>query len=55
MTHTFTPEHKAKLEQYLATHDLPEGLGTERKCLFHCSYQSCHIWDTYRSNSRLHV
>ena len=29
MTQTFTQEHRAKLEEYLTTHTLPKGLGTE--------------------------
>jgi hypothetical protein len=55
MTQTFTQEHKAKLEQYLATHTLPSGTRHKGKCLLNRSYQSCHIWETYRRHSRLHV
>jgi hypothetical protein len=29
VTQTFTQEHRAKLEEYLATHTLPSGLGTK--------------------------
>jgi hypothetical protein len=40
MTHTFTPEHKAKLEQYLATHILPSGLGTKESA---CSIAAINL------------
>ena len=40
MTQTFTQEHKAKLEQYLATHTLPSGLGTEESA---CSIAAINL------------
>jgi hypothetical protein len=40
MTQTFTQEHKAKLEQYLATHTLPSGLGTEESA---CSLAAINL------------
>jgi hypothetical protein len=40
MRQTFTPEHKAKLEQYLATHTLPNGLGTEESA---CSIAAINL------------
>ena len=40
MTQTFTPEHKAKLEQYLATHTLPSGLGTKESA---CSLAAINL------------
>jgi hypothetical protein len=40
MTHTFTQEHKAKLEQYLATHILPSGLGTKESA---CSIAAINL------------
>jgi hypothetical protein len=40
MTLTFTQEHRAKLEQYLATHDLPEGLGDEESA---CSIAAINL------------
>ena len=30
MTKIFTTEHRTKLEQYLAEHELPSGLGSEQ-------------------------
>ena len=40
MTQTFTQEHKAKLEQYLATHTLPSGLGTKESA---CSLAAINL------------
>jgi hypothetical protein len=40
MTQTFTQEHRAKLEQYLATHTLPSGLGTKESA---CSIAAINI------------
>jgi hypothetical protein len=40
MTQTFTQEHKAKLEQYLATHILPSGLGTKESA---CSIAAINL------------
>jgi hypothetical protein len=40
MTQTFTQEHRAKLEQYLATHDLPEGLSVEESA---CSIAAINL------------
>ncbi len=40
MTQTFTPEHKAKLEQYLATHTLPSGLGSKESA---CSIAAINL------------
>jgi hypothetical protein len=40
MTQTFTQEHKAKLEQYLATHTLPSGLGTKESA---CSIAAINL------------
>ena len=35
----YTPETRAKLEDYLATHDLPKGLGNEESA---CSIAATH-------------
>jgi hypothetical protein len=40
MTQTFTQEHKAKLEQYLATHTLPSGLGSKESA---CSLAAINL------------
>jgi hypothetical protein len=40
MTQTFTQKHKAKLEQYLATHILPKGLGTKESA---CSIAAINL------------
>jgi regulator of protease activity HflC (stomatin/prohibitin superfamily) len=40
MTQTFTPEHKAKLEEYLATHILPSGLGRKESA---CSIAAINL------------
>jgi hypothetical protein len=40
MTQTFTQKHKAKLEQYLATHTLPKGLGTKESA---CSIAAINL------------
>jgi hypothetical protein len=40
MTQTFTQEHRAKLEQYLATHTLPSGLGTKESA---CSIAAINL------------
>ena len=40
MTQTFTREHRAKLEQYLATHDLPKGLGSRKSA---CSIAAINL------------
>jgi hypothetical protein len=40
MTQTFMPEHKAKLEEYLATHTLPIGLGTKESA---CSIAAINL------------
>ena len=40
MTQTFTQEHRAKLEEYLATHTLPSGLGTEESA---CSLAAINL------------
>jgi hypothetical protein len=40
MTQTFTPEHKAKLEEYLATHTLPSGLGRKESA---CSIAAINL------------
>jgi hypothetical protein len=40
MTQTFTQEHKAKLEEYLATHILPSGLGTKKSA---CSIAAINL------------
>ena len=40
MTQTFTQEHKAKLEQYLATHVLPKGLGSPKSA---CSIAAINL------------
>jgi hypothetical protein len=40
MTQTFTQEHKAKLEEYLATHILPIGLGTKKSA---CSIAAINL------------
>jgi hypothetical protein len=40
MTQTFTQEHKAKLEQYLATHTLPSGLGSKESA---CSIAAINL------------
>ena len=40
MTQTFTQEHKAKLEEYLATHTLPSGLGTKESA---CSIAAINL------------
>jgi hypothetical protein len=40
MTQTFTQEHKAKLEQYLATHTLPSGLGAKESA---CSIAAINL------------
>jgi len=40
MTQVFTKEHRAKLEQYLATHDLPKGLGTDESA---CSIAAINL------------
>ena len=37
---TFTPEARQKLEHYLATHDLPEGVGTEESA---CSLAAINL------------
>ena len=40
MTNTFTDEHRMKLEQYLAEHELPSGLGTEESA---CSIAAINL------------
>jgi hypothetical protein len=40
MTQTFTREHRARLEQYLATHDLPKGLGSKESA---CSIAAINL------------
>jgi len=40
MTQTFMPEHKAKLEKYLATHTLPSGLGSKKSA---CSIAAINL------------
>ena len=40
MTQTFTQEHRAKLEEYLATHTLPSGLGTKESA---CSIAAINL------------
>jgi hypothetical protein len=40
MTQTFTQKHKAKLEQYLATHTLPSGLGIKESA---CSIAAINL------------
>ena len=40
MTNTFTPEHRTKLENYLATHELPSGLGSEESA---CSIAAINL------------
>jgi hypothetical protein len=45
MTQTFTREHRAKLEQYLATHTLPSGLGTPKSA---CSIAAINLAMTGR-------
>ena len=40
MTQTFTQEHRAKLEEYLATHILPKGLGTKESA---CSIAAINL------------
>jgi hypothetical protein len=55
MTQTFTQEHRAKLEEYLATHTLPSGLGTEESACSIAAINLSYIWHTHRRHSRLHV
>jgi hypothetical protein len=40
MTQTFTQEHRAKLEEYLATHTLPSGVGTKESA---CSLAAINL------------
>jgi hypothetical protein len=40
VTQTFTQEHRAKLEEYLATHTLPKGLGTKESA---CSVAAINL------------
>jgi hypothetical protein len=40
VTQTFTQEHRAKLEEYLATHTLPKGLGTKESA---CSLAAINL------------
>jgi hypothetical protein len=40
MTQTFTQEHKAKLEEYLATHPLSSGLGSKESA---CSIAAINL------------
>jgi hypothetical protein len=40
VTQTFTQEHRAKLEEYLATHTLPKGLGTKESA---CSIAAINL------------
>jgi hypothetical protein len=40
MTQTFTQEHRAKLEEYLATHTLPSGLGAKESA---CSIAAINL------------
>jgi hypothetical protein len=50
MTQTFTQEHRAKLEQYLATHTLPKGLGTKKSA---CSIAAINLAISGRLTDRV--
>jgi hypothetical protein len=50
MTQTFTQEHKAKLEEYLATHILPSGLGTKESA---CSIAAINLAISGRLTDRI--